>query len=257
MNRFVPILVLSLAACAGSHVALSGEPKYGKTAEENFQWGEEEMKDKNYPEAIKFLEHVRNKFPYSKFAPLAELRLADARFENERFVEAADAYKSFVKLHPTHESVDYAAFRIGLSHYRDAPGDFILFPASYEKDQAQLRTAIAHLDDFIKSYPESKYLPDAKRVQVEANDRLAEHEWYVADFYRKRKRWPGAAGRLEILVKDFPGSKFEGEALYQLADAYLHMNEKFRAQQTLQQLIVKHPDDPRRADAEKQLAQLR
>jgi outer membrane protein assembly factor BamD len=47
------------------------------------------------------------------------------------------------------------------------------------------------------------------------------------------------------------------DALLQLADAYTHLDDKFRARQALQQVIVKHPDDPRRAQAEKLLAQLR
>ena len=42
-----------------------------------------------------------------------------------------------------------------------------------------------------------------------------------------------------------------------LAEAYVKLDERFRAQQALQQLIVKHSGSPRRAEAEKLLAQLR
>ena len=65
---------------------------------------------------------------------------------------------------------------------------------------------------------------------------------------------PAAA---QALVKEYPGTPREPEALMGLAQAYLKMNERFRAQQALQQLIVRYPKDPRRAEAEKLLASLR
>jgi outer membrane protein assembly factor BamD len=226
------LLVASIVAC--SHL---GSEKTGKTAEEDFKIATDYFQDKSWPEAQKAFERVRVKYPYSKYAALSELRLADAKFEQDKFIEAAEAYRQFVKMHPTHEDVDYAAFRIGLSNWKDAPSQFFLFPPDIEKDQVQVRAAVTSLQDFIKNYPRSKYVPEAQKLLAEARGKLAEHEWYVAGFYRKRDRWPGVAVRLEGLVRDYPGSKYEPEAL--------------------QQLIVKHPEDPRRAEAEKLLAQIR
>ena len=87
--------------------------------------------------------------------------------------------------------------------------------------------------------------------------RLVLHRDAVAEFYAKREHWAGAAGRLERLVSDYPGSPRESAALFQLAGAYLKLDDRNRARQTLEQLIVKHPQDPRRPQAEKLLASLR
>ena len=95
------------------------------------------------------------------------------------------------------------------------------------------------------------------RPDVWEDKRLADHEWYAAEFYEKRGHLAGAAGRLETLVRDYPGSPRAPEALLRLAGIYLKQDERYRAQQALQQFIVKHPDDPRRPEAEKQLASLR
>ena len=35
--------------------------------------------------------------------------------EQDRYVEAAEAYGGFVRMHPTHEQTDYAAFREALA----------------------------------------------------------------------------------------------------------------------------------------------
>jgi outer membrane protein assembly factor BamD len=257
MRHLLLVLAL-LAACATStRTGLTGELKFGKTAEEDYRNGQEEQRGRNWPEATRFYEHLRTKYPFSKFAPLAELRLADVLFEQDRFPEAADAYAQFVKLHPTHEEVDYAAFRIGLSRWRDGPSDFLLFPPTHEKDLAQARDAVKALDEFAAKYPESKHRPEAEKILGQARARLAEHEWYVAEFYAKRGHWPAVASRLETLVRQYPGSPREAQALLQLAEAYVKLDERYRAQQTLQQLIVKHPQDPRRGQAEKLLASLR
>jgi outer membrane protein assembly factor BamD len=256
MRRLFLALLL-LAACATQHSSLSGDLKYGKTAEDDYKSGVDELKDKNYPEATRFFEHVKTKYPFSRFAALSELRLADVKFEQDRFVEAVDAYQQFLKLHPTHEDADLAAFRIGLAHWKDGPSSFVLFPPSYEKDLAQVRDAAKSFQDFLKQYPSSKYRPEAEKDLAAARKLLADHEWYVAEFYASRGHWAGVAARLESLVKEYPGSGRDADALLQLAQAYVKLDERYRAQQALQQLLVKHPQDPRRPQAEKLLASLR
>jgi outer membrane protein assembly factor BamD len=262
MLRFSTLVASALAlslvvACGSSRVSMTGQLKYGKTAEENFQYAEEELKEGHEAEAVKFFEYVRTKYPFSKFAALAELRLADVKYDGGRWIEAADAYKDFLKLHPTHEQADRAAVRVGLARWKDAPGDMFMFPPSHEKDQASVREAAKELEQFLAKYPDSTYRPEAEKVLAQARRRLADHEWYVAEFYAKRRRWEGAAGRLETLIRDYPGTSHEPDALMRLAEVYVKLDERFRAQQALQQLIVKHPGSPRRAEAEKLLAQLR
>lgn len=249
--------LVALAGCKTKHVSFTGQLKFGADAEANYTAGIDLLHDKTYPEAEKFFEYVKTKYPFSKWAPLAELRIADSKFAQDRFPEAVEAYKQFVQLHPTHEEVDYAEFRRGLAHFKDAPSQFVLFPPAFEKDQRQLQSASEVLAKFIEKYPKSKYVPEAQKALDQANDRLAEHEWYVAEFYFKRKRWAGAAGRYQALLDRYPGSKHEPVALMKLAQAAVALDEKFRARTALQKLIVKHPQDPLRPEAEKRLAELR
>ena len=250
-------LLLALAACSSKHVSFSGEAKLRPTAEENYQAGLELLKGENWQDAQKFFEYVRTKFPFTKFAALADLRLADAKYGQGLHAEAADAYTQFIQLHPSHEDVDYAEFRIGQSWFKDAPSDWALFPPAYEKDLRQVKKASDALHRFLEKYPKSKYVPDAQKLVAQTDGRLASHEWYVDEYYFKHRRFPGAAGRYETLVDKFPGSKYEPEALLKLARAFVAMQEKHQARTALQKLIVKHPQDPRRAEAERMLASLR
>jgi outer membrane protein assembly factor BamD len=255
--RLLALALLPLLACSSSRVSITGEVRYGATAEEDYQAGTEELDKGNYVEAMKFLEHCRTKYPFSKYAALSELRLADAKFKQERYLEAAEGYDAFVKLHPTHEDADLAEFRAAQAYYKEAPADFLLFPHAFEKDQRQLKTAVDKLKFFLASRPDSKHRKQAEAMLGEAQGRLAAHEWYVAEFYAKRDHWAGAAGRLETLLKEYPGSRYESRALLQLAKAYLGQDEAFRAQQALQRFVAKYPDDPHRPEAEALLAGLR
>lgn len=249
--------LLALAACAGSRTSMGGEVKYGATAEEDYAFGQKAIERSDWVEAQKLLEHIRTKYPFSKYAALAELRLADAKYKQDRFLEAGDAYAAFVRLHPGHEEADYADFRAALCSVKDSPSDFVLFPPPEEKDLKAARLAVERLQAFVKDRPDSKHRPEAEKLLQAARGRLADHEWYVADFYLRRRRWAGGAGRLEALLKDYPGSAREPEAMLLLAKAYRAMNEDFRAQQAVQKLLARYPDDPRRAEAEALLAGLR
>jgi outer membrane protein assembly factor BamD len=249
--------VLALAACSTKHVSFTGNVKLRETAEENYQAGVELMKEESWPEAQKFFEYVRTKFPFSKYAALADLRTADAKFGQKLYAEAAESYAQFTKLRPTHEDVDFAQFRIGESWFKEAPTDWVLFPPAHEKDQRDVKKAVEALRVFVEKHPRSKHIEAGKKLLAEAEGRLAAHEWYVAEYYFKRSRWSGAAGRYESLVEKFPGSRYEPEALLKLARSYVALDEKHRARTALQRLIVSHPQDRRRADAERLLASLR
>jgi len=255
-NRIWPIAVaaaLALGACAKSVPAV----KYESQAEQEYVAGVTALDDRDFADAQKILERVRTKYPYSKFGALAELRLADLRYEQGKFIEAADAYQAFVKIHPSSPQVDYAAYRAAMSRWADAPTDFFLFPPVHERDLAQISKAAEGLALFVEKFPESRYAPDAREKLAKARDILAERDWYAFEFYKKREKWQGAAFRLEKLMKDFPGSAREPEALWQLADMYVKLSERFKAQKTLQTLIVKYPTSSQRGNAEKLLVDLR
>ncbi len=247
------VLTAALAACAKKAPAV----KYESAAEEDYAVATRELDDNNYVDAQKLLERVRTKYPYSKYAALSELRLADLKFAQAKYVEAAEAYNSFVKLHPTNPEVDYAAYRSALARWNEAPTDFFMFPAVYERDLTQVSKTAEQLLQFLQKYPDSKRVPEAKQLLAKAQATLAARDWYAYEFYRKREKWQGAAYRLERIVKDFPGSPREPEALFELANMYVKLQERFRAQQALQQLLVRYPSSSYKPRAEKLLADIR
>jgi outer membrane protein assembly factor BamD len=257
MKRAVLITALCLTGCKtlgsffGSEV---GEPTYASDADTNLQRGDEQLASKNYLEAQKYFDFVKSKFPYLEAATTAELRLGDVDFEREKYVEARDRYLNFIKLHPTHAKVDYAAFRAAMSHFKDIPSDFFLLPPASEKDQAEVRAASIAMADFIRSYPNSEYVAQAQKVYDDVKKRLAQHELYVADFYRKREKWNAVVGRLSVVEKDYGGLGYEERVYFGLYDAYRKLKDDTKAKEALQMLVAKYPDTPAAKKAQAVLA---
>ena len=164
-KSFPALAALALALSLGAVIVAcggktgSGAVEYSVSAQKNYDKGLKELERKDWVAASKYFGFIKSRFPYSKYAVLAELRLADAEFGAEQYLEAIDSYRLFIKFHPTHEMVanGYAAFRIGEAYYKQLPGDFWLFPPSYEKDQSSTEDAANELKSFLDKYPDSPY----------------------------------------------------------------------------------------------------
>ena len=63
----------------------------------NYELGMQQYQKGNHNQATAIFQGVKRRFPYSKWAILAELRIADCNFAREQYMEAVDAYKLFIK----------------------------------------------------------------------------------------------------------------------------------------------------------------
>ncbi|NMO19026.1 outer membrane protein assembly factor BamD [Pyxidicoccus fallax] len=241
---FLTAALLLTSGCASLTSGQAGEPDYASLADENLRLGTEALENKDFLRAQKYFDYVRTKFPYQEAAREAELKLADLEFAREAFQEARDAYQNFIKLHPTHPKVDYAAYRSALTHVEDYPSEFFALPPSEEKDQGEIKAALVAMEEFQRQYPQSEYAPEAKAHANDARKRLAEHELYVAAFYKRRERWKAVAQRLESMLRRYPGTEYEEQALFDLHTAYVRLNDPKKAEETLRQVLKRLPGTP-------------
>ena len=241
-------------ACGGS-AREGGSVEYSVSAQQNYERGMGLMDEGEWLDAVKYFTFVKARFPYSKFAVLADLRIADAAFGAESYLEAIDAYKLFIKFHPTHEMVanGYSMFRIGEAYFKQLPGDFWLFPPSFEKDQSSTEDAANELKTFLDKYPDSPYRAKAKEILVKVGKRLADHEWYVARYYWDRNKPMGTVIRLRRLLERYRGVGYDEEAMWLLGRAYVAVAMPDRARTIWQELVTKHPRSDRAQDAREAL----
>ncbi|HEY7956346.1 MAG TPA: outer membrane protein assembly factor BamD [Polyangia bacterium] len=245
------LAVASYGGCTNTSSFMSATPSYYPTAEQNYVYGEKELKAGSWQTAVAYFQHVRDTFGFSRWATLSELGIADANLGREKFAEAIDGYKAFIKAHPSHEHVQdgYAAYKIGEAYYKQIPTDWFLAPPSYEKDQGPVMDAMRELSAFADQYGDSVYAPKARKMIGDCVQRLTDHELYVARFYLDRDKPYAAIGRLEGVLRDYPGARREPETLLLLGRTYLKMDKPDRAREVFTKLSSDHPEDYRAGKA--------
>ena len=253
------LLPFAALACGGSVREGEGaNVEYSVSARQNYEKGMSELEDEDWAEAAKYFAFVKARFPYSKYAVLAELRLADTLLGAGGYLEAIDAYKLFIKFHPTHEMVTtgYAAFKIGESYYRLLPEDWFLVPPSFEKDTSAAIDAERELGSFLRKYPKAEYVAKADEMYRKAAHLLAAHEWYVAKFYWDRDRPMGTVLRLRTLLERYPGVGYDEEALWLLGKAYKRVGRPKDARVAWERLVGKYPRHAHAGEARSELGKL-
>lgn len=229
------------------------------TARQNFESAENAFKARRFNEAVKYFEVVKNKFPYSKYAVLAELRLADTHFEREKWLEAADAYRIFVRFHPRHEEVAYAMYRVALAHSRAIENNiaWVPFVDAREKDQSSARDTIRACDEFTQHFPNDPRAEEIKKLRVVARGRLADVDLYAAAFYEERERWQGAVWRYLRVGEEFADTEKAAWALLKAGTLTAkHLDDKDSARAIFAKIVRQFPTSKEAGEARAATAKL-
>lgn len=189
-----------LAGCSTTKTAQKADT-YLDNVKQTYEAGEKALKDQVFEDAIKAFEEVRTQYPYSKYAALSDLKLADTYFAQEKWLEAADAYDFYVRFHPRHDQNAYAWFQIAKSYYLAIPKDFFLFPKSYVKDQTATQEALEAVDRYLTEYPMDQFAEEATKMRINLRTQLAQRDLHVAQYYEKRGKTKGAQARFEHVAK--------------------------------------------------------
>jgi outer membrane protein assembly factor BamD len=252
-----------------------GEPKtalsYTADAKRAYDLAMVEFNAHNWIEAQTLFREVKRKYSYSKYARLAELRIADADFEQEKFAEAIRGYRQFVHDHRSDaEEVSYARSRIAESQYAQISESFLL-PTADERDQAVIIDAFKELKSYVHDYPNAKESKRIRELLADVTARLIRHELYVARFYLQRDNFDAAVLRIQYAMRTFAGgpsvrepaptdpidSGLEAESLLLLGEVYLRMHRFADARESFVVLVRDYPKSPLTIQANNYLAYMK
>jgi len=183
-----------LGSCAPLEWLLGKEQE--KTPSELMNQGIKDLERGYYKSATEAFQKIKDRYPYSKFAILAELKMADTLFMQSSYDEAYEAYKEFERLHPKNPKVPYVIYREGLCHYKQMRG--------VDRDQTPAMKAKEDFGRLIRRFPKDVYASRARMKIRKCYMELAQHELYVGRFYFKGKHYRAAAERFRYAVEHYP-----------------------------------------------------
>lgn len=166
--------------------------------------GLDEFSHGEYSSALKIFGEIQERFPFSRFSLMAELKSADCHYYLAHYGEAISAYEEFTKNHPTNEAIPYVFFQIAMCHYNQMD--------TIDRDPGSAIDAEAAFQKLLRLYPVSPYTEEAKTKIRAARDFLASHELYVATFYMKTEKIEQSKARLQFLLDNYPDSSIAPEA---------------------------------------------
>ncbi len=203
--RFLLALIILLFLVSGCSWFKSPKDELEIPPKALIEEGLKQLKAERYESAIQTFQKLKDRHPYSRYAVLAELKLADARYLRKDYIEAIEAYKNFEMLHPKNEAIPYVIFQQGMCYYNQ-----IKTP---DREKTPALKAAQTFHRLRQSYPQSKYAALAEPYLIEAQNQLAGHEFYVAKFYFKKKAYRAALGRFINLIKSYPDTGYHGKAM--------------------------------------------
>jgi outer membrane protein assembly factor BamD len=203
---YILLLLFFMSGC--SLFGLGGK-KREKSPEELMSQGMSEFGDGDYTKSIELFQTLKDRYPYSKLAVQAELKLADSLFKKKLFVESLDAYKEFERLHPRNEAIPYVIYQEGMCHF--------LMMNGTDLDQTSAKEALKEFERLRRDFPDDPFsFMAAKRIR-RCLKNLAEYEFYVGHFYYKSGHYVAALKRFEYLISHYPDLGQYGKTLSYIA----------------------------------------
>jgi outer membrane protein assembly factor BamD len=202
------------------------------------------MDSGNYTNAIRLLEILEARFPFSNQSKQAQLDLIYCYFKDGQREAAVDAATQFERENPTHPRVDYALYMRGRAYFS---GQRSWYHRLFRIDLTQrppkdVDAALSAFGQLVQRFPDSIYAADARQRMVFLRNRLAAYEMHVARYYAERRAWVAALNRAQFVMTQYDGSPYTGEALAMMVDAYEALGMRDLATDARKVLAANYPE---------------
>src|SRR5512135_435668 len=171
----VLLLMISLFSCSGKSVVKTNEPF---DAEKFFAKANRLIDNKEYSDARVLLLEVKNRDLTKKFAPLAQLRIADSYLKEEETDLAVAEYRKFIEMYPDHRHAPYAQYQIAMVYFNQIE--------SPERGYSGAASALAEFEKLKRDFPRNPY-KELIEIRIEkCRTVMADYELLVGEFYMNK-----------------------------------------------------------------------
>jgi len=204
----VLVVLLNISSCAKVKDFLdfrkdAEEPK-DLTVQSLVAKGMDDYAVGKYFTSLEYFQEILDRYPFAPEATLAELKAADCHYFLEHYAEALVLYEAFEERHPTNEAMPYVMYQKAMCNYKQID--------RVDRDASGAEKAIQLFSQLIRAYPDSPYVSEARARIKAAREFIANHEFFVADFYIRRDQMSQAETRLKYILATYPDSEIAPRA---------------------------------------------
>ncbi|NJB35870.1 outer membrane protein assembly factor BamD [Croceivirga sp. JEA036] len=136
---------------------------------------------------------------------------ANSYFKTKQYYLAGYQFERFIKSYPQSDKLQEASFLEGKSYYKMSP--------KYSLDQTDTDKALAKLQNFINTFPESEYFEEANNMAQELTTKKQRKELEIAKQFDKlgEFNYPiliSSMTAFNNFITDNPGSVYREDAFY-------------------------------------------
>lgn len=208
MRLLVPFLLLGvlLLSCSEYQKVLKKEDVKAK-----YDLAQKFYEDGDFKRANRLFEQIAPKYVGKPQGERVMFFLADSYFKRKDYNMAGYQFERFVKSYPKSEKVAQASFQGAKSFYELSP--------RYSLDQTDTDKALAKLQNFINTYPDSEYFAEANAMAKELTTKKEKKAYEVAKQFNKLGEFDytfltPAVSAFDNFISDYPGSIYREDAMY-------------------------------------------
>jgi len=188
------------------------------TSQEYVWAGMDAYEEGDYKDAIENFQKLKDYYPFSKYAILAELKLGDSHYHLQQYEDAIFAYEEFEKLHPRNEAIPYVIYQIGLCYFEQID--------TIDRDQTNAREALETFQRLQKQFPGNEYSHTAEAHIAESMKSLSGHEYVIGVFYYNTDHYEAALNRFMRVISKYPDVGYHQDSLEYIAKCEASLAEE-------------------------------
>jgi len=205
------ILIIFLSSCA------SQKPKPVADLEQYYQNGLKAFNKKKWEKAIENFTLVVINSPGGELADDAQFHIGECHFRRKEYILAISEYQQLIDRYAYSTYVEEAAYKIALSQFNSAP--------RYQLQQDYSLMALQSFQDFIDTYPNSRFGADAEQKIGEIRAKLARKLFESGKLYRKLQEWPAAIIYLDKVLELYYDTEWAEKARLEKAYCLIRLRQ--------------------------------
>jgi outer membrane protein assembly factor BamD len=176
------------------------------SVDEKYQAAIKYYEKKDYDKASLLFEEIIPIIKGTKESELAQFYIAYCHYYQGDYILSSHYFKKFYETFSRSEFAEESMYMYAYSLYEDSP--------AYNLDQTNTYTAIESMQNFINTYPESKFKDKCNEIIGQLRAKLERKAYENAELYSKTENYKAAVIAFNNFQRNYPDSDYNERVAY-------------------------------------------